>query len=65
MPMSLPIVDPPTLRPIDAIARGGEFCLSDIDRRSLLVDVELLKAWGFGNAAVIEEWNKEIKRDNR
>jgi hypothetical protein len=28
----------------------------------LLVDIELLRGWGAGNGAVIEEWNKGINK---
>ncbi len=59
--MPLPVAEVPSLRPVDAVARNGEFCLSDTSRRALLVDIELLRVFGFSNQTIIEEWNKSLK----
>lgn len=58
--MALPLSEPPSLRPVNAVARAGEFCLSDLDRRALLVDVELLRSFGISNQAIIKQYNKSL-----
>jgi len=42
------------------VVRSGEFCLSDTDRRSLLVDIQLLHDFAAAQQAVIIEYNKTI-----
>ncbi|WP_223921671.1 hypothetical protein [Geobacter sp. AOG2] len=51
-------MEPP---PVQAVKRGEGYCLSDRARRDVLIDLELLRAWGETNQAVIEKFNQRGK----
>jgi DNA-binding HxlR family transcriptional regulator len=36
------------------------YCLTDTGRRSIIIDVEMLRAWGATNKEIIEQYNKTI-----
>lgn len=56
--ITLQVEQPPTLREVQAVKRGDEYCLHDRGRKDVLIDLELLRAWGAANQAIIEEFNK-------
>lgn len=42
------------LRPVQAIKRADDYCLTDRARRDLLINLELLRVWGAANQRTIE-----------
>jgi hypothetical protein len=49
------------MRPVQAVKWGGEYCLDDRGRRDVLINLELLRAWGETIQAVIEKFNQRKK----
>ena len=50
---------PPELRQVTAARRADEYCLTDRARRDLLINLELLRAWGAINQQTIEINNQK------
>ena len=55
--ITLPVEQAPLLRGIEATKRNEEYCLSDLNRRNVLIDIELLRSWGQQNQTIIEKFN--------
>lgn len=51
------------LRPVQAIKRGDDYCLTDRARRDLLINLELLRVWGTVNQRTIEINNRKDTRN--
>lgn len=60
--ITLPAEQAPLLRGAEATRRGSEYCLTDRARRDVLIDLELLRAWGAVNMSTIEQFNKRGER---
>ena len=56
--ITLPVEQAPILREVPAVRRGDEFCLSDRGRKDVLINLELVRAWGEINFSTIEQFNK-------
>ena len=57
--ITLPVEQAPLLREVQAVRRGDEYCLSDRDRKNVLINLELIRAWGEINFTTIEQFNKK------
>ncbi len=55
--ITLPVEQAPLLRGIEATKRADEYCLTDLHRRNVLIDLELLRSWGKSNQTIIEKFN--------
>ena len=64
MRITLPVESAPLLRPVDVHPKENPdaiYCLTDIDRRNVEADVEMLRAWGQANKEIIEQYNATIR----
>jgi hypothetical protein len=63
--VTLPVEQAPLLRRVDLAApgtAGADYCLTDRGRRDVLINLELLRAWGSSNMSIIEQFNKREKK---
>jgi len=65
--MSLPTEIAPLLRPVELTKPSSKYpelqnlwLLTDQNRKNILIDIELLRAFGYANQTIIDEYNSSV-----